>query len=374
MKFAMVCVLAIYVLLMPDSGHSYEKVGYLCDGCSTDVEARQEAVSALPHPVCDWGPYSAAADRARDASDGTWGSIRDSLTRTMSGDYPICGAPERRVVIANPDTYQLFAYIVMWSQQEWDYIIVQDVGLTQDEIDGYELLIDFVDDWSSFVEQPMPLDQIATSHHSLATPLDGDCPEGTALDYVLDSTLEVEVKQYMKQEVAANLSDYQEHDPAVTGGTIGLLFRRIPVTFNFSGPERNAIEYIALEGPLNEYDQYGDELLYSVDLLGVNSSTGNPFVSFELQPAESEVLGAPLNHLLSGDVNVEDNSCVRNKLASVAERFGDGEWRSRASGHRINPSDLRGAPASGSGPLCYVDFYQGGQRLYTFLMSCDRTR
>ena len=358
-----------------DSAYSYEKLGYLCEGCTSDVEARQKALTALPQPICDWGPYSQAADFAAMASDRTWGSVRHALTRRMSGDYPICGAPERRVVIANPETSQLFAYIVLWSQQQWDYFIAQDVSLTQDEIAGYELLIDFVDDWRSFLEAPIYLDDIATSQYSSsAVPANTGCPEGTALDFVLDPTLEVAAKQRMKADVTQNLSAYQDYDPSVTGGTIGLLFRRIPLTFNFSGPERDEIEFISLVGPINEYGQPGDELLYSVDLRGVNGATGNPYVSFDLQIDESEVLGAPLDHLLSGDVNVEDSPCVREKLASVAEKFGDGEWRSRSGGTRINPSDLRGAPASGSGPLCYVDFYQGGQRLYTFLVSCDRTR
>jgi len=358
---------------------SYEETGFFCSTCTTDASARQLALNAVPPPECDWGPHGQVGEaiaRSRDFAEFRQ-AVEDNLALDP-WDMPECGAPLRQVVIGNHDTYQLFAYLVGWDQDAWEYAILQNVNLDSDQIEGYELLIDFRLHWEDFLSQPISiadLDMDVPAHYQLGAWRDSDCPgtaePETALDYALDPSLETLLKVYMRDHVTQNLEDFQESEPWVAGGTIGVVLRRIPFSFNWAAPSNDPKSAIELIGPENEYGVSGDFLFYHVNLSGV-SHAGEAIVSFERNDHKSIVLGVPPDDLLSGNVNVEDNPCVRDKLANRADQEGDGEWRSRTGGHTIDQSQLRG-PERPPGPMCYVDFYQGGRLLYSFRVDCGRT-
>lgn len=366
---------ALVLLAAPFSvpAQSYEEVGYFCATCTTDSKARQVALGSVPRPECDWDPHAvdngdtdSSNDQERiDSGRAPWPD-RDEL----SGDLPQCRAPLRRVVIANHITNQLFSYLVGWNQDQWQYVILQQVQLNSDEADAYRRLIDFRLHWESILNEPLSLANVYSGNSAISTRgAGGGCPDGTALDYVLDPSLETQAKQQMRQHVSENLSDFQDNEPWVRGGTLGLIFRRIPVTLNLAPPDQSSLNSIALEGPLNEYGEPGDVLLYHVELASVTTG-GQAIVNFELLTEYSWVLSAPLDDVLSGNFDVEDNPCVRDKLATLAQNDGEGEWRN-SGGQRIDQSALRG-PSLPPGPRCYVYFYQGGTLLYVFRVDCNR--
>jgi|GEM_PF-3359219 len=362
---------------------SYEETGFFCSACTTDASARQLALNAVPPPECDWGPHGQVGEaiaRSRDFAEFRQ-AVEDNLALDPR-DMPECGAPLRQVVIGNHDTYQLFAYLVGWDQDAWEYAILQNVNLDADQVEGYELLIDFRLHWEDFLSQPIALSDLDVKalprhYHGRET---ADCPGITVLNHVLDRTAEVQLERMLRERVADNIADFQGNGPWESGGQSGEVldhersgFRISNVYSTFIWPDlsQDSRDAVSIVGPVNEYGEHGDRLLYRVDLSGV-SAGGTPAVMFERLDRYSAVLGVPVNDVLSGAVNVEDNPCVRDKLANRADQEGDGEWRSRTGGHTIDQSQLRG-PERPPGPMCYVDFYQGGRLLYSFRVDCGRT-
>lgn len=371
---------AIGVFFLVQDAWGYERVGYFCSSCTTDAQARQKALNSVPRPECDWGPYNLTEDPfSREGFHGVpWAKLRKAAVSMYSGSLPECGAPLRQAVAVNYTTNQLFSYIVAWDQAQWDYEILWVEPLSGDEVSAHQLLIEFRNDWLDTVFDPISAigPNSTTSTAKQRNGLLDDCDLGhewdTALDAVVFSEARGNSQSRVVQHVEENLSHYAENQPWANSLNLGVTYRGIGVQAQHEFTAPDELDTVVLTYPENEFGSSGDYLTWEVSLVGM-ASNGQPAVTMDLMENASMVLGHLLPDVLSGEVNVEGNSCVRDKLATLAEQHGHSEWRARG-GPVIDPNVLRGAPASGSGPLCYVDFYQGGQRLYTFLVSCDRTR
>jgi hypothetical protein len=344
-------LLSFCVLAAPatSDARAFEDVGYFCPTCNDENAAREKALSAVPRPRC-------ASEPSEDLHQ-----------------VSVCRAPERRAFIVNQKSRAVYAFLVAWDPQSRDYLIQQEIELDQAEDTAYQKLIDFRLHWES----------VLLGHHGAAmgTPPPADNPEihtddacgggTTVLDVALFSNSLGLAENQVRQIVRQAAEGFEAHQPRVRSGGIGVSAHDVHAEADLESSMRNQLQRVLLASSSNEGGDPGDHASFSVELLGVNT-LGQASARVEFEPENSVALGRSLEDVLSGQVNVEDKECVREKLATLAERDGEGEWRARGGQAPLKPSDLRGPAAPGSGPTCWIDFHQGARVLHTFRVDCAR--
>ncbi|WP_147307733.1 hypothetical protein [Wenzhouxiangella sediminis] len=275
--------------------------------------------------------------------------------------------------IVNQESREVHSFLVAWDPQRREYAIQQEIELDEAEESAYQKLIDFRLQWESVLTGGHGMSMNALqSPSSFGGRNEGPCGGATTvLDVALFPDSRGSAENRVRQIVRKAAEGFEAHRPRVQGGTIGVSAHEGRAEAHIERAIGDQLQRVLLASRSNEEGDLGDHASFSVELLGVNT-LGQASARVEFEPEYSVALGRSLEDVLSGQVNVEDEECVRDKLATLAERDGEGEWRARAGQTPLKPSDLRGPVASGSGPTCWIDFHQGARVLHTFRVDCDR--
>jgi len=309
------------------SGSQYEQVAYFCADCTNTTAAQQQALQYRPAYACDYGSPPQLP--------------------------PIsCQTAVRRVILINHLTRQQYAFLVTVTSH-LDIDIVPDM-LSTDELLYIDRAIDLREDWAA-----MNLDQVVEDGQVSAGAAGmikirpqkstrSDCPVGTALDHVLQPSLQSPLKDAISLTVMNHLSDYAGAGPRVRRlSGIGLSLRGVGFDIQWENPEQDwflanfGFPESEVSSPLNDF------LSFEVELRG--ELNGQPILEIEFQPESSRAAGAIVDDLMNGRATVQ-NQCVMEKLEQFEQQNSNIEFRvGDPSGARF---DFSTGGGGGTSNLC----------------------
>lgn len=322
-----------------------------CENCTSNATAQEEARRHAPALHC----YAPNPDEF------------------MTPDNQVCFSAAKKLVLANPNSRQLYTYMVgHQSSSPWS-VTVSSAQLSAEETENYLKTIDFYNDYKQAVEaaqQQLNQSSFTLPSAAVAPMSASQCPENTALNTLINPDkmqgLEDWITYSIMQNFQGNVHDYFDTGARVnsvgitiagTGGTIGWNERTRRPYF-IQGFNESEVPFDGV---------FQDTLVLEMELAGFNGNVPN--ILFKVH-GSSRVAGYSLARWQGqsgspGGVTVT-NSCVQERLAQLANVPG-GEFR-RPDG---TPSGFGpGAPVPGDGggnfETCTIYFYQSGRLLYVF--------
>lgn len=336
--------LAFFSLMQSNVSTAVETEGYFCSNCVDSESARQQAIQYAPPLVCN------SAEVLSDPSVEL-----------------VCRSEERRIVLGNYPTRQVFAFrVVRAESMPWETQADQ-VSLTNDEMSGYTLIFEFREDWEKAVLEGHAMSPEATVQNGSI-----ECSQGTALDWIIKPGGIADLKNMVTLELSDVTGSYTNEIPwYVPGFGVGLNFKNI--NFNFQWP-------IGGDAPVDEYvmdwnranNGLLDRIVFDISS-GRGSSSGQAVVVLDLNLEKSRAAGFVAADLLSGDAVVDDE-CVLEKL-DQRDVYGGSELR--VGGAPLNPDGSVGTGGGSGGPsggtpsrTCIFDFFVNDVYQYSFAAPC----
>lgn len=322
-------ILAVSLVSMPVQA---TQISRFCPECSDETGARQKATTFTPSVQCDWPNGSPEFP------------IPDDL---------VCHSSDLDVLLVNPLTGALYAYRLLFESQ-LNRHVVQTREMSADEQEAARITVEIYQslltaDFSSTVgtEGVIQSGMFGIQNST-------ECPDGTALDHVLNP----ELRQWMIDELRARwnevLGPFNAREVGVT--------RNIGISASIAGVALS-VGWSSSPAPLDDVFVAGfgfdsSEVVRESDL---NSDVitfiihdarlvDHRFVMDEdFSPELSRAAGRSVDRLLSGET-VIDNSCVMDKLAEHAENNPELEFRVGGPGGSLfDFPDISGAD---DGELC----------------------
>lgn len=340
--------IALGSLLFSEVSPAIETEGYFCSNCVDAESARQQAIQYAAPLVCNSGEV-----------------LIDPTTEL------VCHAEERRIVLGNFLTRQVFAFRVYRSDLvPWDTHAVP-VTLTSDELSGYHLIFEFREDWENAVRAGIDM----TGEIGATVNGDGlNCPTGTALDRAVRPGGISQLKDAATARLSTDTEDYSESTPWYIPD-IGVGGRYKGVNLDLKWPrdgssDEEVDEFRFYFGPCDENGLL-DVLVFNILSSQVDSATKQAITDLEFSVSKSRAAGHNLKDLLEGKAVVTDE-CALNTL-DQREVFGRSDLL--VGGVPLNADGSvagngSGGP-SGGARLCIFDFYVNNKYQYSFTAPCD---
>lgn len=292
-----------------------------------------------------------------------------------------CGGPSRRVLLLNPVSNQVFAYVVRYeftAQGQMDTTpIVHYTTLSAQEAEGYQALVEFYSDYIKSIGDLSAQSAgnsaaiAAASVLRTASAADG-CPTETALNYYFDSGRMDQLRQSVEFNAASRQHPLHKHiDKSAVASEYN-----VGVTL---GAASYSAQYAQGETPvryIHEFSQSevpntvrNDRLVFDVSFSGFDSKNF-PVLGLTLRLKESKIADVNGADVLNMKT---DNPCI---IAALNKLAASGDINLRSGGKSI---DTAGTP-SGSGKSapgstfgwCTISIYQWGQLQGTFIVPKER--
>lgn len=333
------------------AGAASQTVGYFCANCVDFDSAQQQAVQYAAPLECN----------------------SDEVLIDPYSDLE-CSSEDRRVVLGNHLTGQVFAFLVTRGNEFPWPTTANAVSLNSTETTLYQGILDLRIDWENALRGGM------TIQPEQGVQDEGEiCPFGTAIDYLTRPGGQAQLKDMITADVTANIEDYQDHNPWYTSGFgVGLTVLGTGGNLQFpdGGDEGESIYSIVF--PVSEVDDppFNDVLVYDLQLNGV-ASDGQALLDIDFLPDSSRAAGARMDELFSGNVEVT-NECVLERIGRLDDV---GNNRFQAGGSALDPNNTFGTGGSSGGAsggstskMCIFDFFVHGVYQYSFRAPCDSVK
>jgi len=330
-------------------------VGYFCANCLDFDSAQQQAMQ-----------YAAPLECNTDD-----GFIDPDLEL-------ICGSEDRRVILGNHLTGQVFAFVVSRGNELPWPTTADAVSLNATETQVYETILNLRVDWENALEggMTMPPEQ---------SPQNGDdsCPSGTALDFLTRQGGQEQIENMITGVVSSNIDAYRDQQPWYSNFGVGVTIRGTGGRLRFpDGVDEGQSRYF-VEFPISEVETppFPDVLVYNLELQGVGGS-GIAILDIEFVPESSRAAGSRLSQLFSANVEIT-NDCVLEKLGRLDD-IGGNELRlgqGSGGGGALDPNNTfapggssGGSSGGGASQSCVFDFFANGRYQYSFRAPCNSVR
>lgn len=328
-------------------GGSAATVGYFCANCVDAESARQQALQYAAPLICN--------------SDDVFFDPSTPL---------VCRSDDRRVVLGNHLTGQVFAFdVTRGDTMPWAASAIVSPLDSAGQY-AYGQVIGLRNDWDRFMSAGIVMSAAAAPTSTKST-----CPTGTALDFALNPMGQFSMEEMITAEVSQNIDAYREQSPWYRSGFgVGVTVFGTGASLQFPDDE-TGIPVFSVEFPISEISNpnFQDMLVYELELRGVASS-GQPILEISLVPGASRIIGARMDLVLAGEVDITDE-CVLDKLGSLDDGGSDSF---RLGGLTVDPAlsfgfggGSGGPSGGGSGGMCTFDFYTNNRYQFSFRAPCD---
>lgn len=313
--------------------------GYFCSNCVDFESARQQAMQSAAPLQCN-----------------SFEALNDPNVELT------CSAPDRKVILGNHITGQVYAFIVTrGSSMPWE-TIADPVSLEANETVVYETILAFRVDWEAAVAAGMSMDPEASVDSEGSS-----CPRNTAFDFATKPGGQAIIMDIITVDVSNHIEDYRDHRPWYRSGFgVGVTVLGTGGSLQFpEGSVPGASRYLVNFSRTEDPGTINDVLVYAITLEGVNAVDGMASLTMEFLPGASRVGGARFDQLLTGNIKVT-NRCLLDKLEALDD---SGVGKFLVGGAALDPNASFGAAPNGStGGRCeqIVEFWQDGRRLYVF--------
>lgn len=329
-----------------------ETKGFFCSNCVDFESARQQAIEYAAPLSCSGDGLSLDPDSGLE-----------------------CFAPDRRVVLGNHLTGQVFAFIVTRDSDSPWAASADEFMLSPAEHEAYRKTLNFRKDWEALVAQGIELPP-----QLLIQDEGDDCPQGTALDAYFDNGRQKDIRAQISADVSAQLQEYKDNTPwfrkLSDGLTFGMVHKGVGVRLAVPGSDN--VEWVFAftfqESEVGNLFNIPDRLVYEVVELAGMDGAGNTILSIDLREDLSRVAGAELDQFLSGKVDIT-NECVLTKLGHLDDND-SGSFR--LGGALVDPNASFGTGGSSGGAsggsttkMCIFDFFVNGRYQHSFTAPCD---
>ena len=339
---------------------SHAATAEICSDCSTEAKAQQFAKSMANPLQCS----------------------------PVFGQDMSCTSQTKTVLFVDKASGQVYQYQVYhqpaapWSTQ------VKRINLHPDQEEGFRILTQFYRDVnSSIVASSKTVAALLGTHRqnnqtvqnqATVSPQTTDtCPADTALAALLDPNQLEDIQTNATVQIGTNLLNKNNQinlNPVKINDSYSLTFKGFSSNISATGGNRTpsfAVTFTSTE----RITSISDYLVYGVSIVGYDLQN-MPIINYTLSDA-SRIAGYSLGALKgqNGPLLI-DNSCIQDRLdqavaqgvvtsvsTPIAGSSGGGGGSSGGTG-------IGGIPTGGGGGCQIVDFFQGGQRLYTFRI-CD---
>lgn len=334
----------------------HESKAWFCQQCTDVVSARTVAARYLAPLQC--------TENGVDAN----GRLQQS-----------CGAPSRRIVLIQPDTKQVFAFVGRYefvAPQGYDMQpVVYDTALSAGDAAGFQMLADYYHD----VRQTFRQLSLQSVQHGVSLSLIGEaamlmadagqCPTETALNYYLDPAKMDLLKTSVTVAATRDghpLNQYIYHNPRLSAASAGVTVGQSSFSADFEFSQNN-VRYI------HEFTQseipnsvVNDRLVFDVTMSGFDTKNW-PILGLALRLPASKIANAYGGEGLNTKT---DNPCVAELLNRLAA---SGAIQLRSDGKGITGIGDVAKPVNGGGrETCLIEVWQWGRLQAQFVVPKTR--
>jgi len=340
------------------------------------------------------------ADTAEICADCSTEAKAQQFAKTMTnslqctpvfGQDVSCSSQSKVVVFVDKNSGQAYKYNVYhqptapWAAQ------AERIDMHPDQVESFRILTAFYRDVNeSIIASSMSVEALlgsnwqsipklqnrsGTTAQSSETQATGNCPTDSALAALLDPNKLEDIQTSATVQIGTNLLSQNNQinlNPVKINDSYSLTFKGFTSNISATGTNRTP-SFAATFGNTERVTSISDYLVYNVSIVGYDFQD-MPIVSYTLSDA-SRVAGYSLGALKgqNGPLLI-DNACIENRLdqavaqgviTSVSTPIAGSGGGGGSSG---TDTETGGIPTGGGGGCKIVDFFQGGQRLYTFRM------
>lgn len=329
-----------------------ETKSFFCKNCVDFESARQQTLEYAAPVSCTGDPSILDPDSGHD-----------------------CFAPDRRVVLGNHLTGQVFAFIVSRENDSPWAASADEILLSPAEREAYEETLNFRNLWEALVARGIDLPPQLIIQNG-----NGECPQETALDAYFDNGTQKDIRAQITADVSAQLREYQNDTPwlrkLADGLTFGLVRNGVGVSFTVPGSDdvQRIFPFPFQESEVGNLYNIPDVLVYEVVEISGMDGRGNATLTIDLREDQSRIAGAELDQFLAGKVDIT-NECVLEKIGA----FDDARGKDFIiGGSTVDPTRTFGTGGSSGGAsggsttkMCVFDFYVNGRYQFSFSAPCD---
>lgn len=306
------------LVAITSQAHAATSAGFVaqfCNWCTSTATAEQKAWALSPPVHCDWPGGYAVFPIPSEVNCWSW---------------------DRQVLLINPHTGLIYSYQLVFDPSSNSHLLTA-WSLPMDLLTAAEAVRDihqalFNTDFSYIVQgnEFLAGDAFALS--------DGDdCPQGTALDHVLNPGM----RQWMTDQIQQNwvqvMGVFNQRQPSVSR-SIGITASAGPVSLTVgweSGGGGAPIQeffrarFVFRASEVSTIPPFEDRLTF--DVLEFDFAGSNVAMNMSFNEGLSRAAGQPVNLLLSGQTSI-DNPCVLQKLDDYVQSRPDLEFREGGPG------------------------------------------
>lgn len=335
------------------------------------------------------------ADTAEICADCSTEAKAQQFAKTMAnplectpifGQDVSCSSQSKVVVFVDKNSGQAYKYNVYHQQTAPWAVQAERIDMHPVQVESFRILTAFYRDVNeSIIASSMSVEALLGSNWQSIPKLQnrsgttaqstGNCPTDSALAALLDPNKLSEIRSEANLQIGTNLLSKNNHinlNPVKINDSYSLTFYGFSSNISATGENRTPSFVVDFE-KTERQTSISDFLVYTVNILGYNKQN-MPVVNFTLSDA-SRVAGYSLGALKgqNGPLLI-DNACIENRLdqavaqgviTSVSTPIAGSGGGGGSSG---TDTETGGIPTGGGGGCKIVDFFQGGQRLYTFRM------
>ncbi|MGK7295023.1 MAG: hypothetical protein ACNS61_04225, partial [Candidatus Wenzhouxiangella sp. M2_3B_020] len=308
-------------------------VSEFCTDCVDEASARQRAASFAPPVSCDWP--------------------------NGRPEFPIpsdleCRSKHRDVLLVNPFRNELFSYRLYFDRMLNRHIL-QNRIMSSDERRAAETVVDVHQALMSANFGGSVSEGDVTSSQSAGVQNDMSCPDGTALDHVLNPELREWMFAELENQYSRVMAAFRNRSAGVSTSTgISASVGGVSLTVGWSRAEGNSQPPVFEAGFVFDFSEvvressiFRDTIVFRVDRARFIRGVFSLDASFD--EGLSRAAGRPVTQLLTGQT-VIDNPCVQEKLKEYADNNPVLEFREGGAGGPL--FDFQDITQDNGGELC----------------------
>ena len=349
---AAVALSTIYIQDVRASSSAYESTeAWFCQTC-TDVNAAKTIALNYIAPL-------------KCVADGIDDSGRPKQ---------ICGAPSKIIVLIQPDSKQVFSFVVgyKFSSASGNKLIkyISDYSLSSNDYYGFQQVAEFnYDIRKTFFDlsRSSANTVIATNSLQLENEImnaNVECPTETALMHYLDP----DKMNKLKKSVALNasqsahpLNKYLSNNPIMTQEGVGLTVFSVNYSAQFEKRPSRLVYSHEFKQSEQPNSVMNDRLVFDVTMAGFDSKNW-PILGLTLNLPESKIADTVGSEILSG---TSGNACV---VKAIRDMAGKQRVQLLGNGKAIENIGPGSKSAGDVHTFCTIDVYQSGKHLYRFIV------
>lgn len=286
----------------------------------------------------------------------------------------ICGAPSKRIVLIQPDSKQIFSFVVRYefvsSSGAKLKKVIYDNSLSSDDFYGFQQVAEFYYDVrktfaslsKNSVNNVVAVNSIQYENGIMNSA--EDCPAETALNYYLDPDKMNKLKKSIAlsaSQSAHPLNKHLSNSPRLTQEGVGVSVNSVNYSAQFEKRPSRLVYSHEFKQSEQPNSVMNDRLVFDVTVAGFDSKNW-PILGLTLNLPESKIADTVGSEILSG---TSGNACVVKAISDMAgkqrvELRGNGKYVGNIGPGSKNPGDIN--------TFCTIDVYQSGKHLYRFIV------